>query len=517
MNDASQEAALRASWWRASAALAVSLVLLPVIYHETLVSIVDIWIRSETFTHCFLIFPISGFLVWRRRSLLAGLVPGPSYVALAIVAVLGFVWLLGNLAEIGFVQQWAFVAMFPVVVWCVLGTAVASEIAFPLAFLLFSVPFGEFLIPRLINFTADFTFAMVKLTGIPVYREGTFLSLPSGDWSVIEACSGLRYLIASITLGTLFAYINYRSLLRRSLFILAATIVPVVANGLRAFMIVMIGHFSGMTLAVGVDHFIYGWVFFGLVMALLFWVGSFWTEDEGLEEAPAPVASLGEAHRWDGQPILASVLVLSIAVIWPFQTNFLKEHERGQTDTAKLEAPEPASPWVGAEPMTTWEPSFQGASTEQRAFFTDGHDKVAVYLKYYQTQKQDKELVNSMNRLLPRVHPVWKMPYEGLFRIKLGDTALNVTQGSLISSQQQLLAWQWYWIGGRYTANDYMAKFLEASNKLLGRPVGEAAIIVAVESHGDQEASKAVLQDFVDAMLPSIEKSLNQAAKDSGE
>src|SRR5256885_17154333 len=44
-------------------------------------------------------------------------------------------------------------------------------------------------------------------------------------------------------------------------------------------MIVMIGHLSGNRLAVGIDHIIYGWIFFGVVMLLLFWVGSFWREE----------------------------------------------------------------------------------------------------------------------------------------------------------------------------------------------------------------------------------------------
>ena len=319
----SQESSVSASWWRASAALATSFLLLLAIYHETLFSIVGIWLRSETFTHCFLIFPISGYLVWLRRKALAGLAPSQSYRALALVAALGVAWLLGSLADVGFIQQFAFVAMMPALAWAVLGTSVAREIAFPLVFLLFSVPFGEFLIPVLIDFTANFTVGMVKLTGIPIYREGTFFSLPSGDWSVVDACSGLRYLIASITLGTLFAYINYRSLWRRTLLIIAASIVPVFANGLRAFMIVMIGHFSGMTLAIGVDHFIYGWIFFGLVMAVLFWVGSFWAE-EWEHARPYPDGPRVATERRPGNPFLAAALFLAIASVWPIWAGYIK-------------------------------------------------------------------------------------------------------------------------------------------------------------------------------------------------
>jgi exosortase A len=166
--------------------------------------------------------------------------------------------------------------------------------------LLFAVPFGEFLLPPLMEQTADFTVFALRATGIPVYREGLYFTIPSGNWSVVEACSGLRYLIASITLGFLYAYLTYHSIRRRAIFVVVSVIVPIVANWLRAYMIVMIGHLSSMKLAVGVDHLIYGWLFFGLVMLILFWVGSFWREDFA-QPSETPVSTVpleGDSHRW---------------------------------------------------------------------------------------------------------------------------------------------------------------------------------------------------------------------------
>jgi exosortase A len=169
--------------------------------------------------------------------------------------------------------------MIVLAVCAVVGSQIARAIAFPLAFSLLAVPIGEFLVPVMIEHTADFTVGALRLSGIPIYREGNNFVIPSGRWSVVEACSGLRYLIASITLGLLYAYLTYSSLLRRSLFVLASVLVPIVANWVRAYMIVMIGHLSGMKYAAGVDHLLYGWVFFGLVMLMLFWIGSRWRED----------------------------------------------------------------------------------------------------------------------------------------------------------------------------------------------------------------------------------------------
>jgi exosortase len=111
------------------------------------------------------------------------------------------------------------------------------------------------------QWTADATVFGLRLSGIPVYHEGQHLVIPSGSWAVVEACSGVRYLIASLTVGTLFAYLTYQSLKRRLIFVALSIIVPVIANWARAYMIVMLGHLSGNKLAVGVDHLIYGWVF----------------------------------------------------------------------------------------------------------------------------------------------------------------------------------------------------------------------------------------------------------------
>ena len=71
----------------------------------------------------------------------------------------------------------------------------------------------------------------------------------------------------------------------------ASIVVPIVANWLRAYLIVMLGHLSGNKIATGVDHFIYGWVFFGVVIGLLFWVGAFFREDH------AACASREAKHR----------------------------------------------------------------------------------------------------------------------------------------------------------------------------------------------------------------------------
>ena len=139
-------------------------------------------------------------------------------------------------------QQMALVEMATAIVWEVLGTEIARALVFPLGYLFFAVPLGEGLVPYLMDFTADFTVKALQFSGVPVYREALYFSIPSGNFEVVKACSGIRYLIASVALGTLYAYISYRSVSRRLLFIALAVLVPIVANGVRAYGIVMLAH-----------------------------------------------------------------------------------------------------------------------------------------------------------------------------------------------------------------------------------------------------------------------------------
>jgi exosortase A len=476
-------------------------VLVVVLYYETAASIVAIWRRSDTFAHGFLVVPAVLWLIWRQREHVAELTPRPDYLGLVLLGGLGFGWLAAELAEVLVVQQLAMVMMIPAVVVTVLGRRVAWALTFPLAFLLLAVPIGEGLIPPLMNFTADFTVAMLQLVGIPVYREGTFFTIPSGNWSVVEGCSGLRYVIASVTAGCLYAYLNYRSLGRRLAFVAASIVVPVIANGLRAFMIVMIAHHSDMKLALGVDHFIYGWVFFGIVMVALFWAGSFWHEAEAaVERAPATGGEPAE------RPVLpAAVAVLAAVAIWPAYAAYLATGAAAAAP-AQLVAPAGSAGWQrDPAPLTDWRPRYIGADASVFEVYRKGEHAVVLYLGYYRHQRQGAELVNSQNVMVRQKHPVWENIGESRRAVPLAGEPLDVRQTLLRSQPQRLIIWDWMQLDGQRTTSSYLAKLLLAKSRLLGQPDDGLAIIVAAPYGERREPAEAALREFVRDMLPGID------------
>ena len=104
-----------------------------------------------------------------------------------------------------------------------------------------------------------------------------------------EACAGLRFLIASIAFGCLYALLMYRSPVRRGVFIVVSIIVPIIANGFRGLGIVYLGYLLDSAQAAAADHVIYGWIFFSFVILLLIALGLPFRQDHiSTRSAAAP-------------------------------------------------------------------------------------------------------------------------------------------------------------------------------------------------------------------------------------
>ena len=487
----------------------VAALLLPLLaYLGTAQSIVAIWQRSETFAHGYVIVPISLWLVWRRRAVLAQLPLQPCWPALALLALCGAGWLLADFGDVLVVRQLALATMLPLTVLAVLGRPIALALAFPLAFLLLGVPFGESLVAPLMDVTANFTVDALRLTGIPVWREGNSFSIPSGSWSVVEACSGVRYLISSFTLGSLYAYLTYRSLRRRAVFIVLAIIVPIVANGMRAYLIVMIGHLSGMSMAVGVDHLIYGWLFFGLVMFLLFWIGSFWREDR--HDEPQPPAHTHVRHAPLGR-MAAAMLAAALCVgVWPAYAAYLSAQigQAGQARAPQLAA-WPAA-WPATAAFTEWQPHFTPARAELRQFY-QRDDQVGLALRYYRNQDEVSKLVSSVNQLISGAQgDGWHILSSAVRTETLAGRPLKLRESLLANSQssQRLVVWQWYWIDGHTTTSDYLGKLYQARQKIVSGRDDGAAVFVFARYEEQADSARRSLHAFLDANLVPMEAML---------
>jgi exosortase len=221
------------------------------------------------------------------------------------MAPLAFAWLAAAEAHIMEGRQLAAMTLFELFLLAILGISVWRVIAFALVYLYFLVPAGAFITPALQDFAARFA-----VRGLEV---------PGARFTVAEACAGLRFLIASVALGTLYGYMMYRDWGRRAAFIVVSIVVPIIANGFRVLGIVILGYWLGDAKAAIADHLIYGWVFFSMVSLILILLGlPFRQATTSFDETPrpAPRESPAARLRMAGAAIGAMVLVCLLTSAW---------------------------------------------------------------------------------------------------------------------------------------------------------------------------------------------------------
>jgi exosortase A len=481
------------------------------LFWPTTLSMVEIWRHSDTFQHCFLVIPIVLWLVWNERMWLAGTPVRPFWAGLVLIAAAGALWSFGVLASAQVISHFAVVAMIPAVIITIFGLGWARVLWFPLLFLFFAVPFGEALVPKLMDWTADFTVAAVKLSGVPVYREGTHFVIPSGQWSVIEACSGIKFLIASLMGGSLYAWLMYRSPGRRLAFIGASIIVPLIANWLRAYIIVMVGHLSNNRLMTNDDHIVFGWILFAAIMLLMYWWGARWREDDPATAAPAPAA----LPVWGRPQGAAAAVALLTLVAWPPLANALMRPV-GPAREVALVAPASTGGWTAhAGQLTAWAPELDGAAATRSWIFYRNGQRVELFVAAYRHQRQAAQLGSSTNQLVRTTNDRWKQTARGVAAVEVASQAVpgTVRSGEVRSarSSEQLLVWHWFYSGGRATTSEADAKLDVAWARLRRQPDTALWVSLATPLGTDRAAAQRALAEFTRDMAPALETAFRES------
>jgi exosortase A len=235
--------------------------------------LIRLWnqLQIGEYSHGYLVVAISLYLILRQRRTLSTLTPCPNTWALLAVAAASLLWMLAALADVQMLQTVGLLLVVLAVVWTVVGNRVTRALLFPILFIGFAIPVWFPLSPLLQDLTADAVFGTIRLLGIPALRQENLIVLPAGRLSIEEACSGLRYLLAALTLGTLYAYLNYKTFRARLIIVLISVGAAVLSNMLRVFIVVYLGYTTDMQHPLVHDHLSLGWYLFGgLVVILLF-------------------------------------------------------------------------------------------------------------------------------------------------------------------------------------------------------------------------------------------------------
>lgn len=287
-------ARLPAAWRRPLAGLAAAALALMLVTGQAWAAMAHQWWNIDTYSHLMLVPFIIAWLVALKEEVLARLAPQPFLPALAGVAAGLALWRAGEGLGINLVAEAGAVGALQAAAVTMLGLRAAIVLALPIAFAAFMVPFGDEIIPPLQAITAEIAIALTHASGIAARIEGIHIHTPAGLFVVAEACSGVKFLAAMVTLGVLVCATRLRRWTTRAAFMAACVIVPVLANGVRAWATIYVAQYVGAEKATGFDHIVYGWVFFAIVIAVL--LGAAWRFVE--REAEDYGWPLGAIESW---------------------------------------------------------------------------------------------------------------------------------------------------------------------------------------------------------------------------
>ena len=491
------EAAPRTAWRAHLAALGLASAAILLLFFRDAAGMVSIWWNSSTFNHCLLIGPLIAWLVWQRLPELRQLTPAPWWPGLLLAGAGAAGWLLGEAGGIAFARHLGLVVMLQGAVVACLGKAVARGLAFPIFYALFMVPVGEEFVPAMQTLTARIAAGLLALGGVPAHLEGIFITTPTGYFEVAEACAGVKFLIAMLVFGALVANVCFRAWPRRIAFLALSILVPILANGIRAWGTIYIAHRTGSTaFAESIDHVVYGGIFFAIVIAFIIALG--WRFfDRGVGDPWFDPVALQPEFPRGARVSLAAAAIVALAALplaWSSAITAAGSHEL----PADIAMPQVAG-WqrVAAGEGRPWAPHFAGADLSRIAHYRDGEGRAVDFaIVVFARQSEGRELVGfGQGAVAPGGAWAWTADAPA----PPGGRAERIASHGL---EREVVSY--YRVGNTVTGSGVAVKLETLKTRLLGGPQRAVAVLASSDS-------RAAIDDFLRALGP-IDRLADRAA-----
>jgi len=249
--------------------------LIAVLYAGQMKGLASEWASSPDASYGAALGCVAVVIAWQRRQSLAlAINPNAPPLGGFVVLLIGLaVYLAGSLGADLFLTRASLVVVLAGLTWYLAGGPAVRVMAAPLLFLLLAIPLPA-LVVNAVTLPLELVASRIAestltLGGVPVYRDGNVLQLPSTLLQVADACSGLRSLVSLAALAVLLAWATQPSLARRVAIILASVPIAIAMNGLRVAATGATCELWGREVASGGWHTFTGWITFVVSLWLL--------------------------------------------------------------------------------------------------------------------------------------------------------------------------------------------------------------------------------------------------------
>ena len=479
-----------------------------------------IWITSPEYSYCVLIPPIAAFLIWQQKDRLELIAFEGSWWGVTLVLLGGGLLILGQLATIYTLLQYAYLVTLYGLVLSFTGRRAFRMLAVPMLILAFMIPLPSFffynLSAKLQLLSSELGVWFMRLFGISVFVEGNVIDLGGYKLQVAEACDGLRYLFPLITLGFLMAHFYKGARWKRAVLFLSSIPITIIMNSARIGMIGLMVENWGIGMAEGFLHEFQGWMVFMLSAAILLGevallnrVGhenGTWRQLFGVE-FPAPTPP-GAALRKRPLPktfiAAAAVLVVFVltAEVIPRPAEIIPAR------ASFVEYPMRLGVWAGRRS------ALEGVYLDQLKlddylladYVNDNGRQTNLYISYYNSQRKG-DAVHSPRACLPGGG--WQFREFGqrdIPAVQINGHTLRVNRTLIELGNQRELVYYWFLQRGRIVTNEFAVKWYLFWDAVTRHRTDGAMVrlITAVPLGADEGAADRQLTEFASRIAPDL-------------
>jgi exosortase D (VPLPA-CTERM-specific) len=477
------------------------------------------WIDEPEYSHGLLIPPIALFLLWQQKDRLERLAFTGSWWGVALVVLGGAMLVLGQLATVYTLIQYAYLVTLFGFALALTGPAGFRLLFMPLFILVFMIPLPEFVLANLSTklqlLSSQLGVWFIRLFDISVFVEGNVIDLGGYKLQVAEACDGLRYLFPLMTLGFLMAYFYKGASWKRVVLFVSSVPITVIMNSFRVGTIgVMVEHW-GIAMAEGFLHEFQGWAVFMASAALMLGEiavlnrlgheSGHWRQLFGVEfPASSPRDARVERRRVPAAFVAATALTAVFVVIMQLTPRPAEIFPKRMTFA---EYPMELGRWAGQrESMDGVYLDALKLDDYLLADYSAGGQPVNLYIAYYDSQRKG-EAVHSPRSCLPGGG--WQLrefDQRTLGDVKINGQPLRVNRTLIELGDQRQLVYYWFEQRGRVITNEFVVKWYLFWDALTRHRTDGALVrlITALPPSSDEVDADRRLADLAAQIAPTL-------------
>ena len=360
---------------------------------------------AETYTHGYLIFLLSLWLIVRDRERLASMTFRAEPLALIPLLLLSAAWVWTWRAAIQEPQLLLLPLILYSALFAALGRRTARALAFPIGFLYFAMPLWGDINGIVQGLSSKVTGLLLSATGIPAYMGGDVVHLPGGSIEIAESCSGLHTLIVGLALAAFYGKLSDEPWRRRLAWIGAMGALSLMVNWVRIFTVVVAAYETEMRSSLVEHHYWLGWWLFAFVfIAFLWWTG----RRPAMPDRPSSPDQRQRAPKDSPDrgiriaPVLGTLAVLAALPVLAYGMDWANSPS---TPLTAIQWPAAPAGWKGPAGLgpSDWQPYFVNPSGESLAKYVDPSGQpIEAFAVVYRVQTQRAKLLGYWNDLLGR-------------------------------------------------------------------------------------------------------------------